>query len=315
MGEDRRRPVEMVVGSVLGDNEVCEPVEASTDGFQLAFAAEVGLESHPVLADHVLGGQPVVPLALMMEWLGHTALHANPGLNLVALEDLRLLSGIKINGRSHPVRLMNGPSVAREGLFEVPVALFNGNGCNGSGRVHSRARALLADALPSPPPAEEPLGGLTPFPLSVAEAYAQVLFHGKRLHGIRRINGCSDRGMVARLAPAPAPGRWIRQPLRSRWITDPLVLDAAFQMAILWCYALKDAVSLPTYAQSYRQYCRRFPADGVTAELRVRDVTSRKFEADFTFLDERRRVVAALTGFQAAIDAGLADAFKPSKAA
>ncbi len=307
--------VEMVVGSALIEDPACDPSEMPTDGFQLAFAHEIDLDSHPVLADHVLGGRPVVPLALMMEWLGHTALHANPGLNLVAMEELRLLNGIKIDGHPHPVRLMNGPSVRREGLFEVPVALFNGNGCNGSGRVHSRARAILADGWPSPPPAAPPLLDLEPFPLSVAEAYGQVLFHGERLHGIRHIDGCSQRGMVARLAPAPAPGRWIRQPLRSRWVTDPLVLDAAFQMAILWCYARRDAVSLPAYAQSYRQYCRRFPSEGVTAELRVRDVTARRLEADFTFLDNQHRVVAVLSGYQATLDPSLAGAFKQCRAA
>ena len=307
--------VEMVVGSALAQDATRDQTEIPTDGFQLAFAHEVDLDSHPVLADHVLGGRPVVPLALMMEWLGHTALHANPGLNLVALEELRLLSGIKIDGHPHPVRLMNGPSVRREGRFEVPVALFNGNGCNGSGRVHSRARAILADGWPSPPPAAPPLLDLEPFPLSVAEAYGRVLFHGERLHGIRHIDGCSQRGMVARLAPAPAPGRWIRQPLRSRWVTDPLVLDAAFQMAILWCYARKDAVSLPAYAQSYRQYCRRFPSEGVTAELRVRDVTARRLEADFTFLDNQHRVVAVLSGYQATLDPSLARAFKQCRAA
>ena len=309
MADPITREAEIVVGSGLA------PAEIPTDDLQLAFDQEVDLETYPVLADHVLGGRPVVPLALMMEWLGHTALHANPGLSLVAIEELRLLNGIKLDGRPHPVRLMNGPSVPRQGLFEVPVVLFNGNGCNGSGRVHSRARALLADAPAPAPAADAPLVGLTPFPLSVADAYAEVLFHGKRLHGIRHIDGSSAQGMVARLAPAPAPHCWIRQPLRSRWVTDPLILDAAFQMAILWGYAQHGMVSLPSYAASYRQYCRRFPPDGVTGELRVREVTARKLRADFTFLDDRRQVMATLAGYEATMDPSLSQAFKQRRTA
>ena len=312
MADREAAEVEMVVGGSLETKATaCDTAALSVpDNLELALAQEVDLERFPVLADHVLGGRPVVPLALMIEWLGHTALHANPGLTLVGLDDLRVLSGIKLDGKPHPVKLMNGPSVRRDGLFEVPVALFNGNGHNGSGPVHSRARALLADTPPAAPAPPPPPAGLKPFPISPSEAYGRVLFHGKRLHGIRHIEGCSDQGMVARLAPAPDPERWIRQPLRRHWITDPLVLDAAFQMAILWSHVQLGMVALPTRAKSYRQYCRRFPADGVTAEMRVVAATSRRLKADITFLDAQRQVVALLSGFETTMDPGLEAAFR-----
>ncbi|NCC94864.1 MAG: SDR family oxidoreductase, partial [Opitutae bacterium] len=212
--------VEILVGSDLApaavqDQTVQPQIDAPAERFELAMAQEVDLERFPVLADHVLAGRPVVPLALMIEWLGHTALHANPGLILVGLDDLRVLSGIKLNAKPHPVKLMIGASMRRQGMFEVPVALYNGTGkSNGSGPVHSRARALLAEAPLTAPPPPPPPGDLEPFPISLAEAYDRVLFHGKRLHGIRRIDGCSRQAMVAQLAPAPAPDRWMRQPLR-----------------------------------------------------------------------------------------------------
>jgi acyl transferase domain-containing protein/NAD(P)-dependent dehydrogenase (short-subunit alcohol dehydrogenase family) len=315
MADPDATEVEMVVGGDLPaqvparDGDIAMP-----DQLELALAREVDLERFPVLADHMLGGRPVVPLALMIEWLGHTALHTNPGLTLVGLDDLRVLSGIKLDGKPHPVKFMSGPSMRRDGLFEVPVALFNGNGYNGSGPVHSRARALLADAPLTPPAPPPPPAGLKPFPFSPSEAYHSVLFHGERLRGIQRIEGCSDQGMVARLAPAPAPDRWIRQPMRSRWITDPLVLDAAFQMAILWSHVQLGMVSLPACAESYRQYCRRFPAEGVTAEMRVASATAHRLKADIAFLDARRQVVAILSGYEATMDPGLEAAFKAQAA-
>ncbi len=303
--------VEIVVGSDLAPVSAQAEAEAPAERLELAMAQEVDLERFPVLADHVLAGRPVVPLALMIEWLGHTALHANPGLNLVGLDDLRVLSGIKLDAAPHPVKLMIGPSVRRQGVYEVPVALYNGNGkSNGSGPIHSRARALLAESALTAPPAPPPPGDLQPFPFSLDEAYDRVLFHGKRLRGIRRIEGCSATAMVAQLAPAPAPERWVRQPLRRRWITDPLILDAAFQMAILWSYARLGTVSLPSYAAGYRQYCKRFPADGVTAELRVESATASRLKADILFYDKQRRTVAMLSGYEATLDPGLSAAFK-----
>jgi acyl transferase domain-containing protein/NADP-dependent 3-hydroxy acid dehydrogenase YdfG len=311
MADPDAEAVEMVVGGDLAaEATACGSDATVPDHLELALAQEVDLERFPVLADHVLGGRPVVPLALMIEWLGHTALHANPGLTLVGLDDLRVLSGIKLDGKPHPVKLMSGPSKPHNGLFEVPVALFNGNGHNGSGPVHSRARALLADAPLTPPAPPPPPAGLKPFPLSPGEAYGRVLFHGERLRGIQHIEGSSHQGMVARLAPAPTPDRWIRQPLRSRWITDPLVLDAAFQMATLWSHVQFGMVSLPTCAESYRQYRQRFPVEGVTAEMRVVAATSHQLKADIAFLDAQRQVVAILSGYEATMDPGLEAAFK-----
>jgi hypothetical protein len=116
--------------------------------------------------------------------------------------------------------------------------------------------------------------------------------------------------MVARIAPAPAPAKWMKEPLRSQWIADPLVLDSAFQMAIIWCFEERSIVSLPSYSAKYRQYRTAFPTDGVTAVLEVTDVSDHKMKGNFTFLDDQDVVVARLTGYEAVMDASLSKAFK-----
>ena len=108
--------------------------------------------------------------------------------------------------------------------------------------------------------------------------------------------------MMARILTAPAPAKWLKEPLRSRWILDPLVLDAAFQMAMVWCYEQKGNVSLPSYCASYRQYRHRFPSDEVVAVLDVESVTNRKMRGKFTFLDSSNDVVATLAGYEAIMD-------------
>jgi hypothetical protein len=97
--------------------------------------------------------------------------------------------------------------------------------------------------------------------------------------------------------------------LRSRWIADPLVLDSAFQLAIIWCYETQGKVSLPSYAASYRQYRDRWPAGGVRAVLKVKHVTASKMTGDFTFIDVDDEIVARLSGYEAIMDSGLQGAF------
>jgi hypothetical protein len=91
---------------------------------------------------------------------------------------------------------------------------------------------------------------------------------------------------------------------------DPLVIDSAFQMAIVWCHNQLGQVSLPSYAESYRQYRDRFPRDGVSAFMQVRNCTKHKMICDFTFVDEDRQVVATLNGYQAVMTPTLMRAFK-----
>jgi hypothetical protein len=100
-------------------------------------------------------------------------------------------------------------------------------------------------------------------------------------------------------------------PLRNTWLSDPLVLDAAFQMASLWCYEQHGCVSLPSHAASYRQYRHAFPSGEITVVLEVRASAGKKMHGDFTFLDAAGEVIARLTGYEAVMDPLLNRAFKP----
>ena len=136
--------------------------------------------------------------------------------------------------------------------------------------------------------------------------------HGRRLHGLRTVQCCNENGMVAEVTAAPEPSDWIVAPLRNAWLCDPLVLDGAFQMASVWCFEQTGCVSLPSRAESYRQFRPGFPEDGVIVALEVTDSTAKKMRGDFTFLDRQGEVVARLTGFEAVMDPLLNRAFKPA---
>ena len=142
------------------------------------------------------------------------------------------------------------------------------------------------------------------------EVYDKILFHGNALKGLQRILTLSPQAMVAELASAPPPDQWTTEPLRSRWIGDPLVLDAAFQMAIVWCFEQKGMLSLPSFGASYRQYCSRFPEEGVTAVLEIRHAGPEQDAGRFYLSGYPSPVIARLTGYEAVMDTSLTKAFK-----
>ncbi len=313
MGRPPGLPVEVVIGGTL-TAAGAEIVSANAPPqLCILFEREIDVTSFPVLSSHVIDGRAVVPMALMTEWFGHGALHENPGLMLQGIEDIRILNGIRLGEHSKLIRLLAGKPQRREGFFEIELELRNGVR-EGKDILHSRARAILAEDFPAPPAYRLPEAlALDDYPRSAEEIYTEILFHGRQLHGLRKVHRCTAAGMRADVSGAPAPSQWMAAPLRNSWLCDPLVLDSAFQMASLWCYEQRGCVSLPSHAARYRQFRGAFPAEGVTVVLEVRDATAKKLRGDFTFLDANGTVVAQLTGYEAVMDPLLNRAFKPDK--
>jgi hypothetical protein len=149
----------------------------------------------------------------------------------------------------------------------------------------------------------------------VSEVYRDLLFHGPDLHGIQSIDGMAQEGLAARVKSAPPPGAWIKQPLRGTWLADPLALDCAFQLMIVWSYENCGAFSLPSFAARYRQYRRSFPADGVAIRAQVKESNTHRAVADLWFVDRAGEVVAHISGYECVIDTSLEQAFRRNQLA
>ena len=281
----------------------------------VVFERELDVERHPFLSSHVLAGRPVLPVVMMMEWMGHAALHANPGLVLRGFDDLQVLQGVVLNGRSRTIRLAAGRIRRAGSSFEVDVEL-RGGPTGATETVHARARAILAPDH-SPAPAFESPPGLAarPYDRGVDGAYEAVLFHGPRFRGLETIEGLSGAGIVASVRAAPPPSEWMSDALRAVWLCDPLVLDGAFQLAIIWCHEELGALSLPSRLAEYRQYARSFPSDGATIALRVSDRGRHRMCCDIAFVDRRGGLIAEIRGYECTVDASLEAAFREDVAA
>ncbi|QDV89029.1 Phenolphthiocerol synthesis polyketide synthase type I Pks15/1 [Phycisphaerae bacterium RAS2] len=287
---------------------------AATDAADLrpAFNRRIDIESHPFLRSHLLDGHPVLPAAVAMEWLGQAAIHANPGLVLGGIEDFRILRGVVLDGGARTLHWLTGAPTRRGGEFVVPVEMRS-VGRGDREILHARARAVLASAWPAP--AGDDANGtdtLTdrPFPLAIDAAYGNVLFHGEHFRAIQSISGISPRGLVAEVRTAPNAREWMAQPIRGEWLTDPLAIDAAFQLAILWCHEELSALSLPSGLAAYRQHRARFPRDGVRVTMHVTESSRARVTADFVFTDHHGAIVARIDGYQCTVDAGLSAAFR-----
>ena len=135
-------------------------------------------------------------------------------------------------------------------------------------------------------------------------------WRGPALDGIERIEGIAERGVAAVLRAASAPIKWMTHPLRGTWIADPLALDSAFQMMILWSTAHRGAPSLPSTLKSYRQFVSVFPKGGCRAVIAVALGISAIAVATIQFFDRQGNLLASAEGCEFVMDAALRDAFR-----
>ncbi|MDJ0836706.1 MAG: SDR family NAD(P)-dependent oxidoreductase [Acidobacteriota bacterium] len=292
---------------ILGESDIPQPVEEkpAEPAMELlpAFDLTLSLDEFPFLRDHVMRGKTVAPMAVMVEWLAHAALVTNPGFRFGGFNDLRVFKGIVYEGSPVALNLFSGEFRNTDAGFTATAALRI------NGRDHARAEIMLTDM---PLPADETRlhrpGG---YGMSRDRAY-ELLFHGPQLQGITNLDGLSEQGVTAEVKPAPAPAEWVKNPLRGNWLGEPMALDCAFQMMILWCREHRDKASLPMSAGCYRQF-RAFPPEGCRVTAQITGETGNTVRADMEFQDRNGNLLARLTDYECIMDANLAEGFKQNR--
>jgi malonyl CoA-acyl carrier protein transacylase len=304
-------PVEIVV---LGESEnllqkiplknYSTSITESND-FSLSFEREISVNTHPFLKSHVMNGQAVLPVAIIIEWFAHGALHSHPGMQLRGFDDFRVLKGVTLKADdSIRLKIYAGNIIHKGDESIVPVELRSDD------MLHASAIMILADSYES---------HVLPQLKTVNEKYSKKqgeyyqngqLFHGQDLQGIKEITGCNKQGITANVNTAPQPSTWMTQAIRSSWLTDPLVLDSAFQMMILWSFEESGIPSLPTAIASYRQFQRSYPKDNAQIVIEVNDKTDHRANAAIEILDSKGELIALLDGYECVRDSSLQSAFK-----
>lgn len=234
---------------------------------------------------------------------------------LTGLDDLRLLKGIRPAHGDVRLAVNVSRCTCTDTRYLVLVSLTSVSDDNHS-VTHATATAVLKNTLTDPPVlSDKNRMDLGPCPLSVKAAYETVLFHGKDLQAITAISGISEKGIQVTATMAPSPDHWFDSPVQTGWTTDPLLVDAAFQAAILWTWETRKQVCLPSFVAGLRIYSsfRQVPADnsGIQIRFTVNENTAHQIKGYFTFCDDRGHVTASIMGFEAVVDTALHDKFKP----
>jgi acyl transferase domain-containing protein/NAD(P)H-dependent flavin oxidoreductase YrpB (nitropropane dioxygenase family)/NAD(P)-dependent dehydrogenase (short-subunit alcohol dehydrogenase family)/acyl carrier protein len=207
------------------------------------------LDHDRYLHDHRVEGRPVLPFAVAMELMAEAAAAARPGVQVAGLRDIRLLHGVTVDEASGTeVRVVAGSTSSRDEV-EVTIATADGS------RPHYRALVQVGrdGAPPDDAEADGPaLDGLAPFPMTVEAAYRELLFHGPLFQGIARIEGMDERGAVSWLRTS-TPEQCLAGGDGGPWLLDPVLLDSALQVQVVWARLNWDVTLLPAEIRAHRR--------------------------------------------------------------
>ena len=166
-------------------------------------------------------------------------------------------------------------------------------------RPHYRAVVDLRhpDAAPAAAAAAPALPDLAPFPMTVEDAYRDVLFHGPLFQRIQAIDGMDKRGARAVLLPSD-PRSCIRG-AEGVWLLDPVLVDCALQMQVIWARLNWDATLLPAMIGGFVSWAAPAPDEPVRHELRIRpESVAPLCHCDHYFFGADGRLLAAMTNVQ-----------------
>jgi len=288
--------VELVVLGPTPGSVTVHPISP----LQFCYGLDVSLATMPILGSHVINARAVVPVSLIIEWLAHGALHASPGLRFVGLEDFRVFKGITFEAsQCLKVQVLAGLAdtvQTNQGRTEVMTVEVRSDDL-----LHARARIHLSeDYLTS----VDSQSAVPHTPISLEPYTESSLFHGTELQGITHVSGCDDQGISGETLTAPEPAVWLKNPLRSQWLADPLVLDASFQLMILWTEQFYSHGSLPTAIGRLELYAP-FPATSVAIDIQLQNRQAHKATASIDFRDSQGCVIARMDEYECVIDVSL----------
>ena len=288
------------------------PAGNGTGELPTVFERTITTDTHEFMASHVLDGRAVLPAAMTLEWLAHGALHGNPGLRFVGVDDLRVFKGVLVHpNESIQVRICADKAQKQGNEFLVVAELCSG-GSNGRRVLHARAVVVLAAEQPDAGTAQLS-GDLPALDQSIEAIYAETLFHGPKMRGLLAVESCGDAGLVARCRVAPPPRDWMEEPVRSRWIADPLALDSGLQAMIVWTSERVGELSLPSRFTRYRQFVPSFPKEGARIVIDVHERTNGKVVSDIDWIGDDGNLLARLEGYESVVDSSLGKAFRHNR--
>jgi acyl transferase domain-containing protein/NAD(P)H-dependent flavin oxidoreductase YrpB (nitropropane dioxygenase family)/NAD(P)-dependent dehydrogenase (short-subunit alcohol dehydrogenase family) len=253
------------------------------------------------LDHHRIDDRPVLPAAFALELFAEALAAGWPACRLSEMRDFRVLRGVILDEGEVFMRV----EAAAAGEHPDGVGPVRCTLSDAAGSARYRAEAMLEPSSAASPDwtGTSSLPALPLPSLTVAEMQDRWLFHGPLLRGVVEVHGVGKAGISAILRSSEPAKLVMEAP--GRWAIDPVVVDGAFQLAIIWARSQLNMTPLPTGFARYQQITS-LSTRAIHCEVHASPSSNgHLLLTDMTFSDETDRLIARLTGMEFACSQGL----------
>lgn len=305
------RPVPDTLAADAAAEVASNAARAGGTAFRVVWERPFELAEWPALRHHVIDGSPVVPTALLTEWMIEAAMQVIPGLELAEVRDMAVLKGVVLADSGPASLRVCVRSVEYAPSGHVTAKMSIQGHYPRTGKILDQATAEI-HLTPGPVPVESNIDlNQATEPSRLAQPYDGLLFHGPGMQGLAGEVRFDASTFAGRLKCGSRPADWDAAPTRASWIVDPLVLDVVMQGICCWPKLTGDRFSLPMGFRRLRwkPNCEDELAGG-GVRLSLRRKTDFEVEADAVVIGASGLVIGVLEGIRGIMDARLEQAFR-----
>jgi hypothetical protein len=298
--------VQVVIGSPI--NIVTDQHSDSLNTYRIH--RKLVLEESPMLGDHVVNSQAVLPMVCAMSWMGNTVEQLYPGYKFAKYTDYKVLKGIVFDetlADDYVLDLKETSKSDAEGIITFDAMIWSSTP-EGKARYHYSAHLILRRAL-LPAPIFDRLDLTNSADIPGEYCYEQkILFHGWAFKGVDRVLNTSTERTTMRCIQPAVPERYQGQfPVQS---FNYFGVDAALQSLGVFARLGYEMGSLPLSAEGGEAF-DNIPFESVYyVTLEPRSITDSAIQGDLTIHDENGRVYFVVYGCKILLSKRLIELFK-----
>jgi NAD(P)-dependent dehydrogenase (short-subunit alcohol dehydrogenase family) len=274
--------VQVVIGSTINVVTKQDSDELRTHRIR----RKLVLEESPILGDHVVNGQAVLPMVCALTWAANTLEQLYPGYKFFKYLNYKILKGIVFDETLADEYILDLKEVAKsEADGELTVdAMIWANTPDGKPRFHYSMQLVHRREIPSAPIYDR-FDLTNSLDISGEKAYAdKILFHGWSFQGINRVLNISTERTTSLCIQPIVPERYQGQfPIQA---FNYFGVDSALQSLGIFGRVTYEVGSLPLSAASGESY-RYIPFETpFYVSLETRAITDTGITGDLYLHDE-----------------------------
>ncbi len=268
----------------------------------------LALESNPFLADHVIGGNAVLPTVCAVDWFINSCTALYPEFKFHSVKDYRVFKGIVFDQSLAPDYLLELVEIEKTAEKLVFEGKISSETKDGKKRFHYQVAVELRKHLPERPSLSA-VNLVEDSSISGETLYSsRVLFHGPRFQGVDRVLNISHEGITTKCIMPPVAAGDLGQFPASQF--NPLLADVHLQSLLIWAHHQLGSVGLPLKIAGGAQY-EMPPAGAVTyATMKVRSTTNHQLVADVISHDQSGLIYSEVLGAEITLNDKLYELFQ-----